>query len=84
MTRHVTFMTIDDAGHYSPQQRAEIIAAFPMSCLSSLFGRSSRRWRSDQALVTGMRRYRVAPAQRGHGRGSGYRFIDQPQRLPHR
>ncbi|CDX27897.1 conserved hypothetical protein [Mesorhizobium plurifarium] len=29
MTRHVTFMTIDDAGHYSPEQRAEIIAAYP-------------------------------------------------------
>ena len=29
MSRHVTFMTIDDAGHYSPQQRAEIIAAYP-------------------------------------------------------
>ncbi|TGP49694.1 terminase [bacterium M00.F.Ca.ET.230.01.1.1] len=29
MSRHVTFMTIDDAGHYSPEQRAEIIAAYP-------------------------------------------------------
>ncbi|MDG4895210.1 terminase family protein [Mesorhizobium sp. WSM4976] len=29
MSRHVTFMTINDAGHYSPQQRAEIIAAYP-------------------------------------------------------
>ncbi|TIS68344.1 terminase family protein, partial [Mesorhizobium sp.] len=29
MTRHVTFMTIDDAEHYTPQQRAEIIAAYP-------------------------------------------------------
>ncbi|WP_224544650.1 terminase family protein [Mesorhizobium sp. CA16] len=29
MSRHVTFMTIDDAGHYSPGQRAEIVAAFP-------------------------------------------------------
>ncbi|WP_140539287.1 terminase large subunit domain-containing protein [Mesorhizobium sp. B1-1-8] len=29
MSRHVTFMTIDDAGHYSPQQRAAIIAAYP-------------------------------------------------------
>ncbi|TIO99858.1 MAG: terminase, partial [Mesorhizobium sp.] len=28
MSRHVTFMTIEDAGHYSPEQRAEIIAAF--------------------------------------------------------
>ncbi|TGT23208.1 terminase, partial [Mesorhizobium sp. M4B.F.Ca.ET.172.01.1.1] len=29
MSSHVTFMTIDDAGHYSPEQRAEIIAAYP-------------------------------------------------------
>lgn len=29
MTRHITFMTIDDAGHYSPQQRAAIVAAYP-------------------------------------------------------
>ena len=29
MTRHVTFMTIDDAEHYTPQQRAEIISAYP-------------------------------------------------------
>nr|WP_318012061.1 terminase family protein [Mesorhizobium sp. CA7] len=29
MSRHVTFMTIDDAGHYSPGQRAEIVAAYP-------------------------------------------------------
>ncbi|WP_352799330.1 terminase family protein [Mesorhizobium sp. M0340] len=29
MTRHVTFMTIDDAEHYTPQQRAEIVAAYP-------------------------------------------------------
>ncbi|WP_366664667.1 terminase family protein [Mesorhizobium sp.] len=29
MSRHVTFMTIDDAGHYSPEQRAEIIASYP-------------------------------------------------------
>src|SRR5438128_5524776 len=29
MSRHVTLMTIDDAGHYSPGQRAEIIAAYP-------------------------------------------------------
>jgi hypothetical protein len=29
MTRHVTFMTIDDAEHYSPEQRAAIIAAYP-------------------------------------------------------
>ncbi|RWI45696.1 MAG: terminase [Mesorhizobium sp.] len=29
MSRHVTFMTIEDAGHYSPEQRAEIIAAYP-------------------------------------------------------
>ncbi|MDX8492266.1 hypothetical protein RFN29_11805 [Mesorhizobium sp. VK22B] len=28
MSRHVTFMTIDDAEHYTPEQRAEIIAAF--------------------------------------------------------
>ncbi|MDX8506267.1 hypothetical protein [Mesorhizobium captivum] len=27
MSRHVTFMTIDDAEHYTPEQRAEIIAA---------------------------------------------------------
>ncbi|MET3596524.1 hypothetical protein ABID26_005943 [Mesorhizobium shonense] len=31
MSRHVTFMTIDDAGHYSPEQRAEIIAAYRTS-----------------------------------------------------
>jgi hypothetical protein len=29
MSRHVTFMTIDDAGHYSPDERAAIIAAYP-------------------------------------------------------
>jgi hypothetical protein len=29
MSRHVTFMTIDDAEHYSPEKRAEIIAAYP-------------------------------------------------------
>lgn len=29
MTRHVTFMTIDDAEHYTAEQRAEIIAAYP-------------------------------------------------------
>lgn len=29
MSRHVTFMTIDDAEHYSPQERAAIIAAYP-------------------------------------------------------
>lgn len=29
MSRHVTFMTIDDAEHYSPERRAEIIASYP-------------------------------------------------------
>ncbi len=29
MSRHVTRMTIDDAEHYTAQQRAEIIAAYP-------------------------------------------------------
>lgn len=29
MSRHVTFMTIDDAEHYSPEERAAIIAAYP-------------------------------------------------------
>jgi hypothetical protein len=29
MTRHVTFMTIDDAEHYSPDERAAITAAYP-------------------------------------------------------
>ncbi|WP_348642623.1 terminase family protein [Mesorhizobium sp. B2-4-18] len=29
MTRHVTFMTIDDAAHYSPGERAAIVAAYP-------------------------------------------------------
>ncbi|MBZ9879974.1 MULTISPECIES: terminase large subunit domain-containing protein [unclassified Mesorhizobium] len=29
MSRHVTFMTIDEAGHYSPEQRATIVAAYP-------------------------------------------------------
>src|SRR5688500_16495595 len=29
MIRHVTFMTIDDAGHYSPEERAAIVAAYP-------------------------------------------------------
>jgi hypothetical protein len=28
MTRHVTFMTIDDAEHYTPKRRAEIIAGY--------------------------------------------------------
>ncbi len=29
MSRHVTFMTIDDAEHYTPQERAAIVAAYP-------------------------------------------------------
>ncbi|MDX8541061.1 terminase family protein [Mesorhizobium abyssinicae] len=29
MSRHVTFMTIDDAEHYTPAERAAIIAAYP-------------------------------------------------------
>ncbi|TSE03903.1 terminase [Mesorhizobium intechi] len=29
MTRHVTFMTIDDAAHYSRDERAAIVAAYP-------------------------------------------------------
>ncbi|TPM89852.1 terminase [Mesorhizobium sp. B2-1-3A] len=29
MSRHVTFMTIDDAEHYSPEQREAIVAAYP-------------------------------------------------------
>lgn len=29
MTRHVTFMTIDDVGHYSEAEKAAIIAAYP-------------------------------------------------------
>lgn len=29
MSRHVTRMTIEDAEHYTPEQRAEIIAAYP-------------------------------------------------------
>lgn len=29
MSRHVIFMTIDDAAHYSPQERAAIVAAYP-------------------------------------------------------
>jgi hypothetical protein len=29
MSRHVTSMTIDDAEHYTPEQRAEIIASYP-------------------------------------------------------
>lgn len=29
MTRHVTRMTIDDAEHYTPEQRAAIISAYP-------------------------------------------------------
>ena len=29
MTRHVTFMTIDDAEHYTPKRRAEIVASYP-------------------------------------------------------
>jgi hypothetical protein len=29
MSRHVTFMTIDDAEHYTPQQREEIVASYP-------------------------------------------------------
>ena len=30
MTRHVTRMSIEDAGHISPERRAEIIAAYPI------------------------------------------------------
>lgn len=29
MSRHVTFMTIDDAEHYTPERRAEIVASYP-------------------------------------------------------
>ncbi|MGX5827739.1 phage terminase large subunit family protein [Mesorhizobium sp. 43Arga] len=29
MSRHVTFMTIDDAAHYSPEERAAIVEAYP-------------------------------------------------------
>lgn len=29
MSRHVTFMTIDDAEHYTPERRAAIIASYP-------------------------------------------------------
>lgn len=29
MSRHVTFMTIDDAEHYTPERRAEIVAGYP-------------------------------------------------------
>lgn len=29
MTRHVTRMTIDDAEHYTPEQRAAIVASYP-------------------------------------------------------
>lgn len=29
MSRHVTFATIDDADHFTPERRAEIIAAYP-------------------------------------------------------
>lgn len=29
MTKHVTMMTIEDAEHYTPEKRAEIIAAYP-------------------------------------------------------
>ncbi len=29
MSRHVTVMTIDDAEHYTPEQRAQIIASYP-------------------------------------------------------
>lgn len=29
MTRHITFMTIDDAEHYTPEERAAIIARYP-------------------------------------------------------
>lgn len=29
MSRHVTFMTIDDADHYTPERRAEIVARYP-------------------------------------------------------
>jgi hypothetical protein len=29
MSRHVTFMTIDDAEHYTAEERAHIVAAYP-------------------------------------------------------
>src|SRR3989442_1264771 len=29
MTKHVTRMTLDDAAHYTPEQRAAIIASYP-------------------------------------------------------
>jgi len=32
MSRHVTFMTIDDAAHYSPEERKAIVAAFRIFC----------------------------------------------------
>jgi hypothetical protein len=28
MTKHTEFMTIDDAGHYTPEQRAEVVAGY--------------------------------------------------------
>ena len=36
MTRHVTFMTIDDAEHYSPEQRAAFQRAIDLSELLGL------------------------------------------------
>nr|WP_031198043.1 hypothetical protein [Mesorhizobium sp. L2C054A000] len=47
MTRHVTFMTIDDAEHYSPDERAAIVAAFPTSSSRSSCGGSARPATSD-------------------------------------
>jgi len=30
MSRHVAFMTIDDAAHYSTQERSAIVIAYPL------------------------------------------------------
>ena len=58
MSRHVTFMTIDDAGHYSPDQRAEIIAAFRTSSSRSWCGDLGRHGRIKRHLALIERRRR--------------------------
>jgi hypothetical protein len=57
MSRHVTFMTIDDAGHYTPEQRAEIIAAYRTSSSRWWCGGSNRRGRIARGGVEAAQAY---------------------------
>jgi hypothetical protein len=43
MPRHVTFMTIDDAEHYTQQERAAIVAAYAFLVAVASSGAGSRK-----------------------------------------